>query len=422
MELADNIEASFTELLNKHDAKHYYIAISGGCDSMVMLYLFQKQARSFSVLHVNYKLRGAESDEDEDFVRIICKSNSIPFQVLSHELSNDLKDGGNLQNIAREVRYDFFKTNLAKHESAILCLAHHKDDQEENFWMAMARGGGLRAMAGMKTFESPYLRPFLDHTKADLITYANEKKIRWREDLSNQSNKYTRNIWRNVLLPQLKSKIPKISESVELLQKHFNKQVSHDRKVSSSHIPSTSNDFEISTNDLSSMNSNQWIEFLDQMNIGKNLALALLELLNGENGKKIFLDSEASNYRMVWKRENSLYFESKEHASSPTPVFKIVTIDSLPNRFDKAELYLDPKKIKGNLSVRKWKNGDRMRPIGLKGSKLVADILKDDKTYSSSKRNQWVLVDEEKIISLIGFRIDQRAIANKAPCLKVVFE
>ena len=54
--------------------------------------------------------------------------------------------------------------------------------------------------------------------------------------------------------------------------------------------------------------------------------------------------------------------------------------------------------------------------------KFSADILKDDKTYSSSKRNQWVLVDEEKIISLIGFRIDQRAIANKAPCLKVVFE
>ena len=96
MGLADNIEASFTELLNKYKSQHYYIAISGGCDSMVMLYLFQKQTRPFSVLHVNYKLRGAESDEDEDFVRIFCKSNSIPFKALRYELSNDLKDGGNL--------------------------------------------------------------------------------------------------------------------------------------------------------------------------------------------------------------------------------------------------------------------------------------------------------------------------------------
>ena len=63
-----------------------------------------------------------------------------------------------------------------------------------------------------------------------------------------------------------------------------------------------------------------------------------------------------------------------------------------------------------------------MLPIGLKGSKLVSDILKDDKAHASDKRNHWVLVDEEKIISLLGYRIDQRSIANSAPCLKVVIE
>ena len=72
--------------------------------------------------------------------------------------------------------------------------------------------------------------------------------------------------------------------------------------------------------------------------------------------------------------------------------------------------------------MRRWQYGDRMCPIGLKGSKLVADILKDDKAHASEKSKHWVLVDEEKIISLIGYRIDQRALANKAPCLKLVFE
>lgn len=422
MELVDNIESSFYHLLRNHNAEHYYLAVSGGCDSMVMLSLFKKQKRPFTVLHVNYHLRGEESDGDEAFVRQFCEDNSIPFYVLSHKLSSDLKDGGNLQNLARKVRYDFFKSYLSKHESAILCLAHHQDDQEEGFWMAMARGGGLRAMSGMNTFKKPFLRPFLKHRKIEILNYARVQNIKWREDLSNQSNKYTRNIWRNVLLPELKAKFTHISSSVELLQKHFDEQANHDRKASRLLIPSTFQDFEITREELIRLNSNQWIEFLDQMNIRKNLALPIIELLNGENGKKIFLDSNDNNYRAVWKRENSLYFEIKAQTSSPPPVFTTRIIDSLPGKFSKRELYLDPNKIKGNLSVRRWQNGDRMCPIGLKGSKLVADILKDDKAHASDKSTHWVLVDEEKIISLIGYRIDQRAIANEAPCLRLLFE
>ena len=422
MELVDNIESSFYHILSNHNAEHYYIAVSSGCDSMVMLSLFKKQERPFTVLHVNYHLRGEESDGDEAFVRQFCEDNSIPFYVLSHKLSSDLKDGGNLQNLARKVRYDFFKSYLSKHESAILCLAHHQDDQEEGFWMAMARGGGLRAMSGMNTFKKPFLRPFLKHRKIEILNYAGVQNIKWREDLSNQSNKYTRNIWRNVLLPELKAKFTHISSSVELLQKHFDEQANNDRKASRLLIPSTFQDFEITREELIRLNSNQWIEFLDQMNIRKNLALPIIELLNGENGKKIFLDSNDNNYRAVWKRENSLYFEIKAQTSSPPPVFTTRIIDSLPGKFSKRELYLDPNKIKGNLSVRRWQNGDRMCPIGLKGSKLVADILKDDKAHASDKSTHWVLVDEEKIISLIGHRIDQRAIANEAPCLRLLFE
>ena len=422
MELADYIEVSFLKLLKKYEASHYYLAVSGGCDSMVMLSLFQKQDKPFTVLHVNYNLRGSESDKDEALIKLYCKTKSIPFYVLNHQLSEDLEKAGNLQNLAREVRYNFFEGFIAKQKSSILCLAHHKDDQEESFWLAMARGGGLRAMAGMRIYSPPFLRPFLNHTKAELITYAREKEISWREDLSNQSNKYSRNVWRNELLPEIKSMIPQLSESVGLLQKHFEKQVDFDRKQSLSFIPSKSKDFELTTDLLSLMNSNQWIEFLDQIKIRKNLALPLLDLLNGENGKKLILDSERSDYSTVWKRKNSLYFERKAQSLSVTPVFKSYTVKSFPAEFSKKELYLDSEKIKGSLTIRLWKKGDRMCPIGMTGSKLISDILKDDKLHTSSKNKQWVLVDEEKIISLLGYRIDRRTIAKKVPCLKVVFE
>jgi tRNA(Ile)-lysidine synthase len=422
MESVDNIETSFTKVLNKYKAKHYYIAVSGGCDSMVMLSLFQKQKKSFSVLHVNYNLRVPESDKDEALVKSYCATNSIPFQVLNYPLAEDLTNGGNLQNIARTVRYNFFNSHLSKHESAILCLAHHKNDQEESFWMAMARGGGLRAMAGMKVFEQPILRPFLKHTKLALLNYAKIQKIKWREDLSNQTNKYARNIWRNVLIPQLKANNRYVSEAVELLQNHFSSQSIQDSKRVQILIPNHSQNFELSASEVAQLNSNEWIELLDQLNIKKSLALQILSLYQSENGKKIILNNSLCAYAFIWKTSKGLLFEAKKNETEETPFFSVLSCEKLPKEYNKSVLYLDESKIEGTISVRKWKLGDRIHPIGIKGSKLVSDILKDAKVPLHERDNIWLLIDGKKILSLIGYVIDRRAVSKKAPCLKISFE
>lgn len=422
MESVVNIEASFAKVLNKHKAEHYLLGVSGGCDSMAMLSLFQKQKKSFSVLHVNYNLRVPESDKDEALVRSYCATNSIPFQVLNYPLAEDLKNGGNLQNIARKVRYNFFNSHLSKHESAILCLAHHKNDQEESFWMAMARGGGLRAMAGMKAFEQPILRPFLKHTKLALLNYAKVQKIKWREDLSNQSNKYTRNVWRNVLIPQLKTNNSEVSAAVELLQNHFSSQSIRDSKRVQILIPNDVQNFELSANEVAQLHSNEWIELLDQLNIKKSLALQILSLYQSENGKKIILDNSLCAYAFVWKTSTGLLFEAKKNETKETPLFTVLSCEKLPKVFNKSLLYLDESKIEGTISVRKWKLGDRIYPIGIKGSKLVSDILKDAKVPLHERDNIWLLIDGRKILSLIGYVIDRRAVSVKAPCLKISFE
>ena len=128
MELVDNLQASFKDSLRKWKAEHYYLAVSGGCDSMVLLSLFQKQVKNFSVLHVNYNLRGAESDKDEALLRKYCATKSIPIYVLNYDLSMDLKDGGNMQSIARNVRYDFllkdYKADAVTSKHSFLRLAH----------------------------------------------------------------------------------------------------------------------------------------------------------------------------------------------------------------------------------------------------------------------------------------------------------
>ncbi len=421
MESVDSISHSFKNHIEEQRAPHYFLAVSGGCDSMVLMDLFHKQKKPFSILHVNYQLRGTNSTMDAELVRNTCLKHDIPYHELKHDLSIDLAKGGNLQQLAREVRYNFFKSFLSQTPKALICLAHHKNDQEENFWIAMSRGGGLRAMAGMKTIEGSYLRPLLEFTKKELMAYAIQNKVEWREDASNKKNIYTRNIWRNILIPELIEEHPSLSDSIALLQKGLAVQVTADRKLTCKLIPRSPRDFQLSWNTLSKLHSNQWIELLDQLKVPKGLALSILNLSKGENGKKVILKSQESPYQSVWKNEQGLLFEYANKKNKTAPSFKESIKEALPKVFSKKEIYLNPEKISGELSVRKWKTGDRLCPIGMMGSKLVSDILKDAKTPTHQRKDVWVLEDEEKIISLVNYCIDTRCVAKKAPCLCIEF-
>ena len=115
---------------------------------MELLHALLKDHSKIVVALVNYKLRGDDSDRDADLVKEISKENKLPFQCLEYDLKADLdQHGGNLQEKARDIRYLFFQKLLNTHDSAYLVLAHHQGDQIENFWMQMARSGGIRAMA-----------------------------------------------------------------------------------------------------------------------------------------------------------------------------------------------------------------------------------------------------------------------------------
>jgi tRNA(Ile)-lysidine synthetase-like protein len=112
------------------------------------------------------------------------------------------------------------------------------------------------------------------------------------------------------------------------------------------------------------------------------------------------------------KERDSLRFIPSISNHPSIPRFKAQFISSLPIEFDKNVLFLDQSKVHGELFVRPWMEGDRMQPIGLNGSKLISDILKDDRVPSSEKSACFVLCDSEKIICCIGHRIDRRSIAN----------
>lgn len=418
------ISDGFKSKFEISDNTMLFVAVSGGCDSMVLLHALKSVHNKITVAHVNYKLRGQDSMIDANLVERIAESHQLPFEKLDYDLQTELNEnGGNLQEKAREVRYLFFEQLVGKHKEAKLILAHHQGDQIENFWMQMARGGGLRAMSGMKEINNNnVIRPFLSISKDEIKSYALENSIEWREDLSNQKNTYTRNIWRNVLIPELTTINNQLDESVKLLQGVFLSQVKDDQASIKKYSQHKENGFLFYFSEMKDLSSNQWIELLNMFSIPLSMSASILELLTLTVGKKASIQHEKSLYKTIWREEQGLYFESINELKKPLPEFTIAKASTFPSEFSKNEFYFVSALISSEISIRRWQQGDRIHPIGVPGSKLVSDILKDAKVPLRLRKDQFVLIDKAQPLALIDHCVDRRMIAEACPCLKVTIK
>ncbi|MEJ1930069.1 tRNA lysidine(34) synthetase TilS, partial [Nostoc sp. NIES-2111] len=179
----------------------WLLACSGGQDSVVLAHLAHRQGLPFALAHVNYRLRGPESDMDEIFVRELAAQLGVAFHV-SHPVID--KQAG-VQEQARHARYAFFAQLLQEHGYAGILTAHHAQDQAETILLNLLRGTGLRGLRGMLAYspERKLGRPLLHVPKTDIEAFAKAQNLRWREDGSNAGDAYTRNRLRHHLLPIL---------------------------------------------------------------------------------------------------------------------------------------------------------------------------------------------------------------------------
>ena len=416
----DNSIQEFKRRYAISDSCMLIVGVSGGIDSMVLLHALKSVHDLITVAHINYKLRAEDSNEDALLVERISKTYDLPFKILENDLKADLeKNGGNLQEKARIIRYAFFNSLKQEYSDSKIVLAHHQNDQIENFWMQMARGGGIGAMSGMKIINEEIFRPLLLNSKAQIHEYANKYKIEWRKDCSNDVNSYTRNIWRNVLIPELKKSTPHLDQSVIKIQEVFKQKVKLDQQFIESLNLNNGKSFMLEFKKMKTFDSNQWIEFLKHLKIPLSLGLSIASLPFLPNGKKILMKESQSEYVSIWKEDTGLYFQSKNEIQISVPKMSCTEVNSLPQIFNKKEYYIDKALLRGKPTIRKWQKGDRMYPIGVNGSKLVSDILKDAKTPLRLKANQYVLVDDEKVLALVGHCVDRGAISTKGPCLKI---
>ena len=203
------LESSFLDRLKQLvrvdlSKKSFLLGVSGGSDSMCLANLFLKSGLKFGVIHINYSLRGSESEEDMNFVTTWAKNHDIEYFVKVIDtpfiLSNQ---GGNVQQMARDFRYSFFEEIRLKYHFDFICTAHHASDWLETVIFNVLRGGFLHAFIGIPAINGVILRPLLSFPKKEINDYIIQNDIPYRTDSSNNKLLYHRNLIRHEIIPSL---------------------------------------------------------------------------------------------------------------------------------------------------------------------------------------------------------------------------
>ena len=185
----------------------FALGVSGGADSIGLFHVFSDFLKKniisdLVIFHINFGLRGAESDADERFVRALCESKSVKLEV--HRPSRPIDSS--IQEMARDLRIEIQEKFLR--EGFLVSLAHNSDDVCETILMRLCRGTSLELAAGMSYFNGQIFRPWLDVSRESIRTALSGAHLAWREDSSNASGLYTRNRIRNEVMPILNELFP----------------------------------------------------------------------------------------------------------------------------------------------------------------------------------------------------------------------
>jgi tRNA(Ile)-lysidine synthase len=401
------------------------LTVSGGVDSVVLCELCHRAGLVFQIAHVNFGLRGAESEDDEQFVRQLAAKYKVPVHVEKIDAKSYAAERKlSIQVAARESRYAWFE-KLLNDELRYIVTAHHADDNIETVVMNFFRGTGIAGLRGMLPVTGHVVRPLLPFTRNEILEFAKENDLPWREDSSNLSDKYSRNKFRHTIIPLLKEIYPEVEQNLlanarrftdienlyhQAVELHKKKLVEH--KGNEVHIPVLKL--------LKSSPSNTIVyEIIKDYGFTPHQSEEVMRLLSGGQGKLV----QSATHRIIRNRNwliispnagvesGHLLIEENEEQiefESGTIEIKQVARDKVNISNSPAMAFLDASEIEYPLLLRKWKAGDYFYPFGLRKKKKISRFLIDQKISPTEKENVWVIESGKRVCWVVGRRIDDR--------------
>ena len=414
------------------------LAVSGGVDSVVLCELCKRSGFDFVIAHCNFQLRGEESVRDEQFVESLGLKYNVDVKVKKFDTEQyALKNRMGIQEAARELRYGWFDEMMVENPKSVpklrdrnpnvVVTAHHADDNVETVLMNFCRGTGLNGLTGIPLSLGSVRRPLLPFWKDELSEFAKDNNLAFVEDSSNQSSKYTRNLFRNEIIPLIAKAYPQVKANMLDNTDRF-REINNLYRAMTGDIKKKlcrheNNELHIPIKQLMLYNSRALIfEIICDFGFTEKQIDEVIKLAESASGK--FIQSPQNSYRIIkfrnWfiisshnsqsaeifvieeqmKRLETGDLKVKIENRSHTPDFQIPTSNSIA--------CLDAGEIIFPLVLRKWRPGDYFYPMGMRKKKKLARFFIDQKLSKTEKENAWVLEMDKKIIWVVGMRIDDR--------------
>lgn len=399
------------------------VGVSGGVDSMVLLKILHAMQCRLHIAHCNFNLRAEESDADQELVTQFAKRNNIPISTISFDTIEHARQHKiSIEMAARNLRYEWFETLRSSKKFTHIAVAHNENDSVETFFINLFRSAGLKGLRGIPITNQYIVRPLLEVPRADIELCAKNYNIPYRTDHTNLENDFERNKIRNIILPLLRDVYPHAQTSIVQVMSNIQNAYSFYAHSAAQALQTivtyTDRSCEIDELALANHAHAQILlyECLTPYNFNATTITTIYSTLNSQSGKRF-----ESPTHIAYRDRGKLYILPQEDCTPLSVEFSChdtkvhigegylyMYIKKMPIEIEKnaTKAYFDNAKLPSDTFIcRTWKQGDAIKPWGMKGTKKISDYLIDKKIPQHIKQRTLVLESAGVILWLLPHTI-----------------